>query len=298
MKTLNTGVSKYKNSDGQWVYIPCLTGIQGEKGEQGNPGEGVPTGGTSGQILAKNTNNDYDTHWINLPITGGGSSVTIDNTLTQSGAAADAKATGDKINEVKQSIPTALKNPKALTFTGAVTAEYDGSSAVTINLSQLSEEIADKATLENGVIKFWKTSTEESGTDTLLYSVDISSIGGTGGLDLENLTLSVSQVGNYQRLSMSDGTTTKNVDIPITTITDEQVQNAVNNYMAANPIDETDPTVPDWAKKEFGSGLIVTEDGRLSVDTVNTVEENNMKPITSDAVYKVIGNIETALAAI
>ena len=209
MKTLNTGVSKYKNSDGQWVYIPCLTGIQGEKGEQGNPGEGVPTGGTSGQILAKNTNNDYDTHWINLPTTGGGSSVTIDNTLTQSGAAADAKATGDKINEVKQSIPTALKNPKALTFTGAVTAEYDGSSAVTINLSQLSEEIADKATLENGVIKFWKTSTEESGTDTLLYSVDISSIGGTGGLDLENLTLSVSQVGNYQRLSMSDGTTTK-----------------------------------------------------------------------------------------
>ena len=59
MKTLNTGVSKYKNSDGQWVYIPCLTGIQGEKGEQGNPGEGVPTGGTSGQILAKNTNNSY-----------------------------------------------------------------------------------------------------------------------------------------------------------------------------------------------------------------------------------------------
>ena len=81
-------------------------------------------------------------------------------------------------------------------------------------------------------------------------------------------------------------------------LTDEQVQNAVNNYMAANPIDETDPTVSDWAKKEFGSGLIVTEDGRLSVDTVNTVEENNMKPITSDAVYKVIGNIETALAAI
>ena len=87
---------------------------------------------------------------------------------------------------------------------------------IALNASTI-EEIADKATLENGVIKFWKTSTEQSGTDTLLYSVDISSIGGTGGLDLENLTLSVSQVGNYQRLSMSDGTTTKTVDIPITT---------------------------------------------------------------------------------
>ena len=94
--------------------------------------------------------------------------------------------------------------------------------------------IADKATLENSVIKFWKTSTEENGTDVLLYSVDISSIGGTGGLDLENLTLSVSQVGNYQRFSMSDGTTTKTVDIPINAITDEQVSTAIQKYLEEN----------------------------------------------------------------
>ena len=43
--------------------------------------------------------------------------------------------------------------------------------------------IADKATLENGVIKFWKTSTEESGTDTLLYSGDLNELGKTGYLD-------------------------------------------------------------------------------------------------------------------
>lgn len=131
------------------------------------------------------------------------------------------------------------------------------------DVNQIKNKIADKATLENGVLKFWKASTEESRTDTLLYSVDISSIGGTGGLDLENLTLSVSQVGNYQRLSMSDGTTTKNVDIPITTITDEQVQNAVNNYMAANPIDETDPTVPDWAKNPTKPTYTASEVGAL-----------------------------------
>ena len=136
MKTLNTGASKYKNSDGQWAYIPCLTGMQGEKGEKGNPGEGIPTGGTSGQVLAKNTNNDYDAHWINLPTTGGESSVTIDDTLTKSGVAADAKATGDQIKKVKETIPTALKNPKPLTFTGAVTAEYDGAGAVTVSIPE------------------------------------------------------------------------------------------------------------------------------------------------------------------
>lgn len=155
-------------------------------------------------------------------------------------------------------------------------------TALANEVDKLKGEIADKATLENGVVKFWKASTEESRTDTLLYSVDISSIGGTGGLDLENLTLSVSQVGNYQRLSMSDGTTTKNVDIPIITITDEQVSTAVQKYLEENPVsgldastaetnqvpvadgngnwswqtqqsgtgsEETDPTVPNWAKQ-------------------------------------------------
>ena len=164
------------------------------------------------------------------------------------------------------------------------------------SIGELKDEIADKATLENGVVKFWKTSTEENRTDTLLYSVDISSIGGTGGLDLENLTLSVSQVGNYQRLSMSDGTTTKNVDIPITTITDEQVSTAVQKYLEENPVsgldastaetnqvpvadgngnwswqtqqsgtgsEETDPTVPNWAKQPNKPTYTADEVGAL-----------------------------------
>ena len=162
--------------------------------------------------------------------------------------------------------------------------------------NSLKGEIADKATLENGVVKFWKTSTEENRTDTLLYSVDISSIGGTGGLDLENLTLSVSQVGNYQRLSMSDGTTTKNVDIPIITITDEQVSTVVQKYLEENPVsgldastaetnqvpvadgngnwswqtqqsgtgsEEIDPTVPNWAKQPNKPTYTADEVGAL-----------------------------------
>lgn len=40
------------------------------------------------------------------------------------------------IQNIQKSIPTSLKNPKALKFTGAKTATYDGSEEVTINLSE------------------------------------------------------------------------------------------------------------------------------------------------------------------
>lgn len=37
----------------------------GPKGDTGDPGEGVPSGGTTGQILKKSSNTDYDTDWEN-----------------------------------------------------------------------------------------------------------------------------------------------------------------------------------------------------------------------------------------
>lgn len=49
-----------------------LQGPQGPQGEQGTNGEGVPSGGTTGQVLAKQSDNDYDTIWIN---NSGGSGV-------------------------------------------------------------------------------------------------------------------------------------------------------------------------------------------------------------------------------
>ena len=222
---------------------------------------------------------------------------------------------------------TTLPNPNVLTFTGAATGSYDGSSPVEINIpegggtgvtvdntlsvagqaadakatgdaiSQLSDEIADKATLENGVVKFWKTSTEENRTDTLLYSVDISSIGGAGGLDLENLTLSVSQVGNYQRLSMSDGTTTKNVDIPIITITDEQVQTAVTEYLDANPV-QTGATQEEAEQIQKNTNDIAALKGDLS-QLSEEIANKTRTGLSTEAIDKLeeVGNYLTYITA-
>ena len=47
-----------------------------------------------------------------------------------------------------------------------------------------------------------------------------------------------------------------------------------------------------------GDDLLITEEGRLSVDKANAVEGDNTKPITAAAVYTEIGNINALLATI
>lgn len=41
-------------------------GIDGEDGRDGVDGVGVPSGGSTGQVLAKRSATDYDTYWANI----------------------------------------------------------------------------------------------------------------------------------------------------------------------------------------------------------------------------------------
>ena len=52
--------------------IPTITASMSNASYQGAPGIGIPAGGTTGQILAKVSDTDYDTEWVDQ--TGGGSS--------------------------------------------------------------------------------------------------------------------------------------------------------------------------------------------------------------------------------
>jgi len=51
---------------------PGAPGADGTDGTDGVNGEGVPSGGTTGQVLAKKSNADFDTQWV-TPSSGGGS---------------------------------------------------------------------------------------------------------------------------------------------------------------------------------------------------------------------------------
>ena len=47
----------------EWVDLGVIG--RGEKGDQGDPGIGIPASGTTGQVLAKKSNTNYDTDWVN-----------------------------------------------------------------------------------------------------------------------------------------------------------------------------------------------------------------------------------------
>lgn len=79
---VNNEIYLYGDNNGTlgWVDLGQLTvgptgpqgeqgiqGIQGPRGLQGETGQGVPSGGLTGQFLKKNSSTDYDTQWSAIP---------------------------------------------------------------------------------------------------------------------------------------------------------------------------------------------------------------------------------------
>ena len=79
-------------------------------GPQGPPGQGVPTGGTTGQLLAKNSATDYDTGWT-APPTAGASILT--------GTGVPATGLGAVGNFYIDTTGSDIYGPKAATSVGA-----------------------------------------------------------------------------------------------------------------------------------------------------------------------------------
>lgn len=118
------------------VFAFAFHNLKGDKGEDGQPGaagQGVPTGGTAGQVLAKRSGTNYDTEWVNQS-GGGGTVQSVNNvtpdqtgniTLTADDIDTDnSQSIQDDLDELKTSI--IQSSTKTITGNGTVTYTLTG----------------------------------------------------------------------------------------------------------------------------------------------------------------------------
>jgi len=113
-------------SNGKEINVGEVKGEKGENGRDGNTGAngiGVPTGGTSGQVLAKNSGADYDTKWVTGGGGGGSGTVTsVSGTGTVSGISLSGTVTTSGNLTLGGALD--LSSPPAIGGTSASTGRF------------------------------------------------------------------------------------------------------------------------------------------------------------------------------
>lgn len=100
----------------------------------------------------------------------------------------------------------------------------------------------------------------------------------------------------------TDQMTLQSIQRQIGDLADLTTEAKTNLVSAINEIKETGSS--GYATKDkagtikVGDNLKISEDGVLSVDTTDTAQQDNTKPMTSAGVYTLAGNIEVLLATL
>lgn len=135
------------------------------------------------------------------------------------------------------------------------------------------------------------------GPDVVAYKGQIKFIvcakKGDGTIPEWNTTLAEGTV--LEGMEATDEVVARNPDIieqilkkidELTSISPDDIATAVEEYMANNPIEETDPTVPDWAKQpekpsytalEVGADTAGTAESKVSAHNVSDTAHNDIR---------------------
>ena len=108
-------------SGGVWGAGTSIVGPAGPAGADGADGEGVPVGGTAGQVLAKIDAANFNTEWVDAAAGGGGSmdqvEITADHTITEAnlGGSVVIRANNSGLNTLVITVPPSLVNEQPVT---------------------------------------------------------------------------------------------------------------------------------------------------------------------------------------
>lgn len=178
-----------------------LTGGTGPAGADGADGQGVPTGGTSGQVLAKASGTDYDTEWVEQSAGGGGAWGEITGTLsaqTDLQSALDAKAAsshthteaditdlGDYATSTELTTGLATKAATSHTHTASNVTDFDTEVS---NNTDVAANTAARHTHSNSAVLNATTASfttaDETKLDGIEASAEVNNISDANATDL------------------------------------------------------------------------------------------------------------------
>jgi hypothetical protein len=200
---------------------PVLVNVINSPGVPGAPGQGVPVGGTTGQVLAKNSATNYDTEWVDVI---GGAWGTITGTLsnqTDLQTALDAKfddPTGTTSQYLRGdgSLATFPSLTGFVPYTGATTNVDLGTHRITAqNATIASSGSGDTVTLNHSSGSGIGLNITKGGNGEGLY---INKTGGSGNaatiIGTINATTLVKSGGTSSQFLKADGTVDSSVYVP------------------------------------------------------------------------------------
>lgn len=260
----------------------------GGAGSAGAPGQGVPTGGSSGQVLAKASATDYDTEWVAQAGGGGGGGGAVDSVNSQIGTVVlDADDVSDVSTTNKY--VTAAEKTKLSNLSGTNTGDQDLSGYVPTSRTVNSQSLSSNVTLTQDNVADGSTYKQYSSTEKTKLS-GIATAATANDTDA-NLKARANHTGTQLASTISDFSTAVSGNSAVTANT-AKVTNATHTgdvtgatalTIAANAV--TNAKMATMATKTYkgnttGSTAVPTD---VSVATLKSDLSLNNVDNTSDA---------------
>ena len=159
-----------------------------------------------------------------------------------------------------------------------------------------------ETTAENTIVFSWELTEnvfDENKNATIYFSVHFKKMGEDGKLS-ETFKTRIAQGKAYETVDSYKSIVSNNVDVIVQLfdkldkleeagVSVEEIPEILDEYFEENPIEKQIKT---------NETLKVTADGKLAVNTADSVGQDNTLPITSAAVHTEVGNINALLETI